>query len=509
MTLQLKRLSLQDLISSAGGDPWKTNKSLQSGSPGEISELATSFYKAGSCTQEITDEFNAAKQRFEAAWDRHDGGDHPINDAAEVRRATESLHLSWEQMAKVAVDLQNISASLAEAQQSSDQMIIQLESALQTIDNQIDMAILEAEANGETVDWSDLKEAAVERTREGLHGVEAVRDHYAEQLSQSSKEMAAEGYSPDATSSVDGQGENPNPGQSDGHKYGETQRSADESLVSTPGEWTAEKQAAASRLRDHDTLNNPSASLDERRYAGERLNDYFTAQASGPLPVDPVLGGNARTRAQSRLEMQAKLEQGLLGAAPMTPDQATAMLDNAEVEARGMVVARVEQQLEQAGMTAEGAAQAAQQMSHGIIPPELVNGASAAGKVASGLDEGFTRTADALPTGDHWKPSIDTYSPSDIEALRKIGGKLGAVGTLVDLGVGLYDYNHGVPLGEIAAKTGGGMAGAWGLGALGAEIGVVGGPPGVFLGAVTFGTIGAIYGEKGGELVYKWLTDSP
>ncbi|WP_412093908.1 hypothetical protein [Mycolicibacterium goodii] len=53
MALQLRHLSLQELISSAGGDPWNVNRSLQSGSPGEISELATSFYKAGSCTQDV------------------------------------------------------------------------------------------------------------------------------------------------------------------------------------------------------------------------------------------------------------------------------------------------------------------------------------------------------------------------------------------------------------------------------------------------------------------------
>ena len=67
---------------------------MQSGSPGEISDLATAFYEAGVCTSDTSDEFNVAKQRFESAWDRQDGGDHPINDSTEVKRATESLHLN-------------------------------------------------------------------------------------------------------------------------------------------------------------------------------------------------------------------------------------------------------------------------------------------------------------------------------------------------------------------------------------------------------------------------------
>lgn len=508
MTLNLRHLDVHELIGSAGGDPWQLNKSIQSGSPGEISELASTFYEAGVCTQEISDEFHVAKQRFESAWDRQDGGDHPINDSAEVQRATESLHLNKEQIAKVAVDLQNISAALAEAQKSGAISISNLESALQSIDNQIDSDIAAAEAKGEVADWSDLKESAVDRVRESLGEIETTRSGYAEQLDKSSQEMAAEGYSPDATNAVDGQGDAPARGQTDADKYDGTQRAADEALVSSPGEWTAEKEAAAGRLRDYDIINDPTADIDEVRYAGERLNDYFMANAPGPLPIDPVLGGDARTRAQGRLEMQAKLQQGLLGSAGMTPDQATAMLDQAESEARNLVISRVQDQLQQAGMTPQGAAQAASDMSQGVIPKELIDGASLAGKPISGASEAFDRAGNSLPVGDHWKPSVTTYSAADVEALKSVGGKLGVVGNLVDLGVGLYEIQHGAPVGEVVAKTGGSMAGAWALGAVGAEIGAVAGPPGVFLGALGFGTAGAFLGEEAGQTVYNWLSGS-
>lgn len=145
-------------------------------------------------------------------------------------------------------------------------------------------------------------------------------------------------------------------------------------------------------------------------------------------------------------------------------------------------------------------------MSQGIIPKELVDGTSAAGKPITGVKKAFDRTADVLPTGSHWEESIRTYSSGDVEALKSVGGKLGVAGNLVSLGVGLYEIQNGVPVGQVAAKTGAGMAGAWALGAVGAEIGAIGGPPGAFVGALTLGTVGAVYGEDAGQFVYDWLT---
>lgn len=141
--MQLRYLFRQELIVAAGGDPWELDQTIQSGSPGEISELATTFHNAGVCMGETSDEFNQAKKRFEDAWDRDDGGAHPINDSTEVRRATESLHLDREQLARISVDLQNISASLAETQQTSAASISSLEESLQQIDDAIAAAVLQ------------------------------------------------------------------------------------------------------------------------------------------------------------------------------------------------------------------------------------------------------------------------------------------------------------------------------------------------------------------------------
>lgn len=507
MTVQLKHLDVEELVASAGGDPWHMNRTVQSGAPGEISELATAFHDAGVCTSETSDEFATAKQRFESAWDRQDGGGHPINDSEELKRATESLHLNREQLGRIAVDLQNISASLAEAQRSGDIAITNLDTALQMIDNQIDRELALAAANGQDVDLTELEQAAADRTRRGLQEIAAIRESYSGQLDKSRLEMTSEGYSPDPLSGSEGQSEEKatERAKAEADQYGAGQQEADQALVNTAGPMTPEKQAAAARLRDYATITDPTADFDQVRYASQRLEDYHTANSPGPLPTDPVLGGDARTQARTRLEMQAKLEQGLFGTTPIPPDQATAMLDKAESDAKALVITRVQEQLQQAGMSSEGAAQATNGMAEGIVPKELVEAASAAGKPIAGGKEAFNYLAQSLPTGEHWKSDTVTFSASDVEALKRIGGNLGVAGNLVDVGVGLYEWRTGTPAGEVMAKTGGSMGGAAGLGMLGAYLGTPAGPVGVFAGGFILGTVGAIGGEEAGEAVYKWL----
>lgn len=509
MPVQLRHLSIEDLIGAAGGDPWKLNDSLQSGSPGQISELATAFRMASECNAQTSEEFTNAQKRFEAAWDRQDGGDHPINQSAEVLRVTQNVNLTKLQISKIAVDLETISASLAEGQRSGKTSISLLEGALQSLDLQIDARISDAASAGENADWADLRQAAIDRTRTSLGEMKAIRSVYAGELSKARQEMAAEGYMSDPTKGADGNSEQRSPAQSAAEKYGATQRAADEVTVNSPGPLTAEKQAAANRLRDYGIINDRAANPDAARYAGERLSDYTTAQTVGPLPTDPVLGGDARSRAKARLDMQQKFEHGMLGRAGMTPDQATAALDQAEAQARTMVIARAQEQLQQAGMSPEGAAKAAAGMSQGIIPKELVEGASLAGKPISGAKEAFDRTADSLPTGNHWNDSVKTYSSSDVEALKKIGGKIGVVGNLVDVGVGLYEWQHGMPAGQVITKTAGGMGAAWAGGEIGAWLGAPGGPIGVAAGAFIGGTLGAYYGEQWTSDIYKSIAGTP
>jgi hypothetical protein len=508
MTLQLRHLNVNDLIESAGGDPWQLNRTIQAGSPGEISELATAFRAASSCTSETTEEFLAAQRRFEVAWDRHDGGDHPINDAAEVSRATESLQYNRDKMSKISVDLQNIAASLAEAQRSGAISVSNLDGALQQIDNQIEYEISLAAANGQGADVSELVQAARDRTATALGEVQSVRDAYSAQLDQSRAEMAAEGYAPDTTTGADGRALDSEQGaESTAGKYEAGQLAADRALVNSPGAWTPEKQAAAGRLRDFSTINDSTANADEVRYASQRLGDYHMAHESGPLPTNPVMGGDARTRALTRQEWQQKLEQGFMGTPPMTPDQATEWLNRSEMQARTLVLERFEAELQRAGMSPEGAARAAEGMSQGVIPQELIQLGQDTSKIAAGESEAYKHFSDKVPTGNHWGPGV-AYSAEDVAALKNISSKLGTFGNLVDGAVALYEINNGVPAGEVASKLGGGIAGAWGGAQLGAFIGTPGGPPGVFIGALVGGVAGGYGGEWLGELGYQQATGS-
>jgi hypothetical protein len=314
--LQLRHLSVPELIAAAGGDPWRLNNTIQSGSPGQINELAAAFYQAGVCMGDTSDEFNQAKKRFDAAWDRDD-----------------PALLNREQMSRVAVDLQNMSASLAEAQRSGRISVGNLEARLQQIDSVIDAEIQKARADGVFVDWSELKRAAIESTKRALQEVQSVRDAYADQLDTARVEMAGQGYSPDATEGVDGEGGLTPAEQAHADVENAGQRAADQALVDSAG---------------------PEAI----RYAGERLNDFDMSRFVGPLPTDPILGNNARDRARFRQEWQQKLEQGLLDAPPMSPDAGTEMLDRADAQSR--MLARTESGCE-SGIVGRGHCKAGRQ----------------------------------------------------------------------------------------------------------------------------------------------------
>lgn len=138
--VQLKYISVEQLIVEAGGDPWSINDSLQQGRPAQIASLAQAFHSAGQSTEEANTTFNQAKQRFEKAWNR-ENDQHPINDSDEVQRVTQTLKLQGTQLGQIGTDLETIAASLAEAQKSSDWYIAALDHDLQAIDAEIGEAL--------------------------------------------------------------------------------------------------------------------------------------------------------------------------------------------------------------------------------------------------------------------------------------------------------------------------------------------------------------------------------
>jgi hypothetical protein len=189
--MQLVWLSVADLIAQAGGDPWAINRSLQAGSPFQISQLAEAFHAAGRCSTEAENSFEEARKRFDAAWN-HQYGDHPINGSAAVQRLTKSLGLQSEQLPRIGTDLENIAGMLASAQKDGAAEIATLERQLQLLDKLIGAAIKDLQDSAldpksrhalETL-IDDAKADAADDTRDALKALNSTRDTYSRSLRQ-------------------------------------------------------------------------------------------------------------------------------------------------------------------------------------------------------------------------------------------------------------------------------------------------------------------------------------
>jgi hypothetical protein len=433
------------LLIGEAGNPWQIDDTLQSGDAGQIAELATAFRTAGVCTSETSKEFLAAQARFKASWNE-ENGTHPINDSEEVQRATTQLYVQADQLPAIAVDLQNIAADLAEAQRMSDLKIDKLNGVLHAIDSLIGTRLDNDE------DISDLEDRAMDETRSTEESVDRFRDDYANKLQAALTDLRLKhGYDPAAIEDVDGDAElgQQQRAESGTAQYGAGQKAKDEALVNSGGPMTPEKTAAAGRLSDFATASDPNASADGRRLAGERLDDFRMANFVGPLPKDPLFGGDARSRAQNRLALQSQLEQGFPGLPPMTRDQATQLLDSGDQLGRVTVTKQAYFALTRAGMSDDGAKAA--------IGAIAENG----GLLATGV-ETYT---DGVPDGKH--ALVTGLSPEDAKVLGTIASHAGRVADVIQLGMAANDWLDGgehrnEELGGALGSVAGGNAAAWG-----------------------------------------------
>ena len=202
--MQLRYISKGALIVFAGGDPWKINNTLQSGRPARISNLAKAFHDAGRSTAEAEAAFNLARNRFDKAWTR-ENGENPVNDSAEVQRATNSLGVQAAQLPKIGADLENVAAALAEAQRSGKGEISSLEGALQGLDDQIGEAVrLENNLQLTAVERqlldhyiNGLEKHAIQDTKTSLKKLTQIRRRYSQQLRASLANLRKQdGYAP-------------------------------------------------------------------------------------------------------------------------------------------------------------------------------------------------------------------------------------------------------------------------------------------------------------------------
>jgi len=238
--------------------------------------------------------------------------------------------------------------------------------------------------------------------------------------------------------------------------YEATQLAADQARA-------AHDPEAAARLRDHAVATNPAADPEAQRLAGERLDDFRMSRFVGPLPIDPILGGDARSRARSRVDLQRRLEAGTYGLPPMTPDDATQSLDDGERFGRAWTTHRGQEVLVSHGMSPSGAAEVIRRMT------------AIGGPALAGAEKGL--------------------SAADTKALAKVAGRFGTIGDIVELGMGFNDWCNGgshADAGGTIGSVGGGAAGAW-AGAL--AVSSFGGPWTVAAVAIAGSLVGSGFGE--------------
>ncbi|OBG57981.1 hypothetical protein [Mycobacterium sp. E3339] len=255
--MQLRYISVAALIAEAGGDPWAINKSLQAGRPWEISSLAEAFHRAGRCTSEAQHAFEQARNRFDAAWNRQGGGGNPINDSLDVLRVTQSLgDQSW-QLPKIGVDLENIAASLAEAQKAAAGQIVTLENQLQTLDDLIGQAVaMEQSGNLSAEDKHTLdvlihncERDAIDDTKAALAHLNSIRNGYADGLHNSLGNLRTEGYDPARLHDFDADG-SPKPTEAQLQALTDLRRITDQAVVDQMGKVRAAQDALNKAMAD-------------------------------------------------------------------------------------------------------------------------------------------------------------------------------------------------------------------------------------------------------------------
>jgi uncharacterized protein (DUF952 family) len=477
----------------AVGDPWRIDETLQSGDPGQIAELASAFQQAGGCTEETWAEWERARERFHASWNRENRV-HPIDDSAEVRRATTQLFVQKDQLPLIAVDLQNIAADLASAESQSASRIEDLNARLQLLD------VWVGEAMADDRDYTNLMEEAEALTSQAHADVERIQDEYTDRLERAAFDLRKNhGYDPAGIEDVDGDGEvSPEErGRTAPEHYNSNQRAKDEALVKGTGPWTPEKADAAGRLQDYATATAPPdapyVTQEQRELAQQRLDDFRMANFVGPLPRDPLTGADARDRAQARLEMQRQFEQGFMTFPPMTQDQATKHLNDSELTGRVTLTRQTYDSLTAAGMSEDGAMKVISAV------------AGATGTAATGAEE----WADGIPRGEHARWN-DYLSASDAETFGRLAGRITRFSDVVQILAAADEWIQGgehrwEKAGEAAGGIAGGAGAAWlvGLGAASLT-----GPWTTAALVIIAGSAGGLGGTWGGGVIGRQI-DSP
>lgn len=331
-----------------------------------------------------------------------------------------------------------------------------------------------------------------------LTEVERIRDEYTDRLERTAFDMRLKhGYDPGVIEDVDGDVEMSaeERGRTAPDHYEANQRAKDEALVNSGGPLSPEKASAEARLRDLAIINDPVATAEQVELASQRLDDFRMASFVGPLPTDRMLGGDARTRAQARLEMQRQLEQGVYGLPPLSADQTTRAMNDGEAFGRTGVTKSVYFDLTSQGVSGDGAMRFIGDVVAGSGP--YLDGVKAYGN--------------AVPQGEHARPT-DLLSASDAKKLAEITGKISRYGDLVQFGTAFVNVfgdgqNKYEELGRATGGIAGGTAAGWGAALVASSFT---GPVGVAVIVAASAYFGGVVGEHyGGQIASSFDAQAP
>lgn len=485
-----------------GGDPWQINQDLQDGDPVAINNLAEAFHGAGKGLKDADAQYDAAKAKFNEnySWTEHGTrtNENPINTSEQVKKMQAALKDHPEELGRIAVDLENVAVALEEAQNSGRATINDLNIKLHDIDQKLVVAMRELN----TIDMLSLTKDATDATTAALDHMETLEGSYLGKLDVAEAAMMQSGYTPAVIDNIDGiPGNSPAEAAQRYEQSGQRQRDQElldrarrEGRTRTSGSWldpevmhSAELEAWQ-RLNDYTTVTHPDAFSDaeqarRQHLAGERLGDFNMANSTGPVPKDPVLGGDMRDRARARIAATRSLMGGPMqdigGPHGHHIDEVTARVDQLELANRAQAVAGLQEALTAAGMDPQKAIAVVEDVARGDVPKEVLAGASAVDSAGGRIVKVLAAAGEA---GDI------PFSPREVDILKDWGKKAGMAGKGIDIITAAYDISNGADPFQTAAKT----VSGWAATTAGAELGASMGAPLGPYGATVLGIVGGV-----------------
>ena len=390
-------------------------------------------------------------------------------------------------MAKVAADLQNIAATLAEAQRSGHVSISGLNARLVQIDNTIAAEIARAQADG--VNWTGRRSRPRRSTppRRSLGEMTAVRDAYGSKLDEAELDMAADGYDTDAIAGGEGEGE-PSAEDQAARRRREVRRNPARGRRGAGQQRRPDDPGNAGRRSTPCATSRPSTiPTPTRTPSSTRASASTTTTCRGSSDRCPSTRFSARTPASRRSRASSSSRSWRRDFSVRRRCRRMPRRRSWTAPRRrraSMVLNRAEQQLSTWACPTQG----------------VLTVIKGLGSLSDSIGTGVEQYGTSKETGRH---ALAGLSKADAELFTKWGGRVGWAGNIAQLVIAGIEYpNNDWNPNEELGKASGGVFGSvlGGMGA-GAAVGSFGGPFTAAGAAVIGGLLGGFAGSDiGGGL---------